>query len=121
MAAEQKDNWADRRDSARVSVEMLVRSYDMKNFETCNGDISMGGARIQFHKPPKDMQVEVMFTLGEREIRLQGDILDMRLLESGLTEARVRFLDWDVRDELALARILQEVSGEWDIEKFNKR
>ncbi|MEW5854224.1 MAG: PilZ domain-containing protein [Myxococcota bacterium] len=115
MTTNQELRWEDRRESLRVPVEMLVRSYDQDTFEVCTGDISLGGARINFRRPPRDPQVEVLLQLGGPwgEVRLQGDIIGFRAV-GNVYEARVCFVDWDTMDELALARMIHEVSQGWE-------
>jgi hypothetical protein len=103
-------SWEDRRDSPRVPAQMWVRSYDQDHFAACEGDVSLGGARIQFLTAPSDTQVEVLMDLDQRKVRLQGEILSMGPATNGLQEARVRFLEGDLMDELALARMLHAAS-----------
>jgi hypothetical protein len=110
MASASTGKWVERRDSLRVPAQMWVRSYDQDDFVSCEGDLSLGGARVQFRRPPTDPQVEVMVELEQREVRLQGEIIAVRAAAAGVHEARVRFLAGDLQDELALARLLQVVA-----------
>lgn len=106
-------NWGERRETVRINAQLLVRTYDQNHFSVCDGDISLGGARIYFNSKPRDTQVEVMFELDDGEVRMQGDIIHVGIVD-GRYEARVRFVDWDLMDELQLARMLHNVSTTWD-------
>jgi hypothetical protein len=107
---------ADRRESIRVNMELMVRSYDRVAFEPASGDISLGGARLRLGSMPRDNMVEVLLQRLEdgSEVRLQGDILSVRPHSQGGFDARVRFVEQDLKDELALARMLHQVEKEWD-------
>lgn len=110
-------SWADRRESIRVNMELMVRSYDRVAFEPASGDISLGGARLRLGSMPRDNMVEVLLQRLEdgSEVRLQGDILSVRPHPQGGFDARVRFVEQDLKDELALARMLHQVEKEWDV------
>ena len=114
MGTAQTQTWGERRETVRVNAQLLVRCYDQNHFMVCDGDISLGGARIVFQDAPKDRQMEVLLDGPDGGARLQGDIMSVRPLPHGAFEARVRFLDWDVMDELHLARMLHRVSSGWD-------
>ncbi|MBI5494139.1 MAG: PilZ domain-containing protein [Deltaproteobacteria bacterium] len=108
-------NGAERREYIRVPLQMLVRSYDSEVFHACEGDLSLGGARIRFAEHPTDPQVEVLVDAGGPfgQVRLQGDIIDLRH-EGDAWEARVQFVESPVTDELGLARLLHRLTEEWE-------
>lgn len=106
---------AERREFLRVPLQMMVRSYDSREFHACDGDLSLGGARIRFPTHPTDDQVEVLLhadgPLGPA--RLQGDIIDLRRVD-GAWEARVQFVESSLSDELGLARLLHGLTRDWE-------
>jgi len=95
---------------------MSVRTYDTPNFLPCPGDISLGGALVTLPARPTDMQVELLVQLPGQELRLQGDIIDV-LPGGPQCQARVKFSELAFQDELAIARFLDNITGEWDLWK----
>ena len=63
---------------------------------------------------PADKQVEVLFNLGGDDLRLQGEVIDVMPSSRGFV-ARVKFEQLELEEERAIARFLDDVSGEWDI------
>src|SRR4051812_48577488 len=93
---------------------MYVRPYDVAYFAPCKGDISLGGAKVTLSEWPLDKQIEVLVHLGSQELRLQGEIIDV-IPGNPLHTARVKFQALLLEDERAIARFLDDVSGEWDV------
>jgi uncharacterized protein (TIGR02266 family) len=103
---------ADRRDSLRVPLRIMVRDAALGgSFEERPGNLSLGGVYFTEGHPPFGTKVEVRFLLpGERiEIRAEGEIL--RVSREGVAfGAHVRFQDLPLESERAIARFLDKAS-----------
>ncbi|MBX5481331.1 MAG: PilZ domain-containing protein [Myxococcaceae bacterium] len=100
----------DRRDSPRYPMTFLVRDSGEDNlWEEREGDLSLGGIHWRGKTPPKGKAVDVRFRLPgvPREIRAQGEIIRLQDLDGGI-HFHVRFTELDVKDELAIARYLDD-------------
>lgn len=118
MADQKSEGGAERRESVRIPVEMWARTYDQARFVACKGDISMGGARVEFRTKPKEKDIEIIVKLGGgmEDLRIQGEIIDVFPTPEGHAfVARVKFTEQLFLDELALARFMDDVSGEWEL------
>jgi hypothetical protein len=100
---------ADRRDSERIPLALLVREPELGgSFEPRSGNLSLGGVRYDALHPPTGNRVEVRFMLpGVREeIRATGEVL--RVSRDGdRYAAHLRFVEIPLDAELAIARYLQ--------------
>jgi hypothetical protein len=100
----------DRRDSARVPIEILVRDAALGgSFEPYRGNVALGGVWFDAFHPPAGSRVELRFLLpgATSEIRVVGEVL--RVSRDGARfGAHVRFVDIPLEAELAIARFLQQ-------------
>ncbi len=101
----------ERRDSPRVPMTFLLRDIaDPKgHWEERQGDLSIGGIAWRGKTPPHGTSVDVRFRLMgvPREIQCKGEII--RVVDQGQAiEFRVRFVELDVKSELAVAKYLDE-------------
>ena len=104
---------ADRRDSVRVPIRLMVRDSELGgSFEERAGNVSLGGVYFTEGHPPFGTHVELRFVLpGERvEVRAEGEILRVSR-EGGAFGAHVRFQDLPLESELAIARFLEKASA----------
>ncbi len=100
---------SDRRDSARISLQLLVRDGALGgSFEPYAGNLSLGGAFFEALHPPAGDRFEVRFLLPglREEIRAQAELLRVTR-EGERFGAHLRFLDLPLDTELAIARFLQ--------------
>jgi len=100
---------ADRRDSARVPLPLLVREEALGgSFEAHDGNLSLGGAYFEALHPPAGDRFQVRFLLpGLRdEIHAQAELLRVNR-EGERFGAHLRFVDLPLETELAIARFLQ--------------
>ena len=108
-ASASHEHEADRRDSARFAVPLLVRDLGIGgSFEPRTGNLSLGGVWFDGLHPPAGTRVEVRFLLPAygQEIRATGEVL--RVTRDGPRfGAHVKFVDIPVDAELAIARFLQ--------------
>jgi len=104
----------ERRISPRVPMAFLVR--DLKegpSYEERHGDIGLGGIWWEGRYPPLGRKVEVRFRLPgvPQEIHASGEII--RLSESGRQLGfHMRFTQLDVESELAIAKYLEQQTGQ---------
>ncbi len=101
---------ADRRDSARVPIQLLVRDAEVGgSFEPFVGNLGIGGVYFEAFHPPVGSRVELRF-LGpgaREEIRVAGEVLRVSR-EGARFGAHVKFVDIPLDAELAIARFLQQ-------------
>jgi uncharacterized protein (TIGR02266 family) len=105
------DKAEDRRDSPRVPMRLkLRRAGSPGDFETRDGDLSLGGCGWPGSGLETGARVEVRFQLPilPDEVEATGEVLQVTDGPQGPT-ARVRFLDLSVEAELAIARHLDDV------------
>lgn len=104
------DPEAERRDSGRVEVDLLVRDAALGgSFEPYRGNFGIGGVYYEALHPPAGRTVEVRFLLpGEREeVQVVGEVLRVTL-EGPRFGAHVKFVEIPLEAELAIARFLQQ-------------
>ncbi len=101
---------ADRRDSARVPIQLLVRDAALGgSFEPYVGNLGIGGVYFEAFHPPVGSRVELRFLVpgAREEIRVAGEVL--RVSQEGPRfGAHVKFVDIGLDAELAIARVLQQ-------------
>jgi hypothetical protein len=100
---------ADRRDSQRVPLQLLVRDVALRgSFEPYAGNLGIGGVYFDALHPPVGSRLELRFLLpGARaETRVTGEVLRVSR-EGERFGAHVRFVDIGLDAELAIARFLQ--------------
>jgi hypothetical protein len=75
-------------------------------FVETEGDLAVGGIFFKAPQPPQGTRLDIRFKLPgqERELEVQGELIDYR---SG---GRVRFVDIDVKAELAIAKYLDDLA-----------
>jgi hypothetical protein len=101
---------ADRRDSERVAIALLVRDAALGgSYEQRSGNLALGGVYYDGLHPPIGNKVEVRFLLpGEpEEIQATGEVLRISR-EGARFGTHVRFVDMPLEAELAIARFLQQ-------------
>jgi hypothetical protein len=100
---------AERRDSGRVRVPLLVRDLGLGgSFEPREGNLSLGGVWFDGLHPPVGTRVEVRFLLprGGTEVHALGEVL--RVTRDGAHfGVHVKFVEIPLEAELAVARFLQ--------------
>jgi PilZ domain len=100
---------ADRRDSGRVEVALLVRDAALGgSFEPRPGNLGLGGVFFDALHPPVGNRLEVRFLLPglQDEIQVTGEVL--RVSREGTRfGTHLRFIDMPLEAELAIARFLQ--------------
>ena len=103
----------DRRDSPRIECELRVRRPGQVRFESFHGDVGLGGARVLLEHAPLGHEVEVGLRIPglQRELRLLGEVIRVTG-GGGRYNAHIRFGELSVKDELALARFLDDASRE---------
>ncbi len=109
-SAQAHDAGADRRESDRVPMEILVRDLGTGgSFEPREGNVALGGVYYQALHPPVGGRVELRFLLpGERgEIRAVGEVLRVSR-EGERFGAHVKFSEIPLEAELAIARFLEK-------------
>jgi hypothetical protein len=100
---------AERRDSARVPLALLVRDLGLGgSFEPRAGNLSLGGVWYDALHPPVGTRVEVRFLLPRAaEVHALGEVL--RVTRDGPRfGVHVRFVQMPLEAELAVARFLEE-------------
>ena len=105
------DKAEDRRDSPRVPMRLKVRRAGSSgDFETRDGDLSLGGCAWQGSGMDAGTKVEVRFKLPilPDEVEATGEVLQVSQNAQGPL-AHVRFMDLPVEAELAIARHLDDV------------
>ncbi len=101
---------ADRRDSARVPIQLLVRDAAVGgSFEPYAGNLALGGVWFEGLHPPVGSRVELRFIVpgAREEIRVAGEVLRVSR-EGPRFGAHVRFVEIPLDAELAIARFLQQ-------------
>ncbi len=100
---------SDRRDSARVSLPLLVRDLDLGgSFEEHPGNLGLGGAYFESLHQPAGNRLEVRFILPGRREEIQALAEVIRVSREGERfGAHLRFVDLPLEAELAIARFLQ--------------
>ncbi len=102
---------ADRRESPRVPLRLMVREVEVGgSFEEREGNLSLGGVYFRSPHPPTGTVVELRFVVGRTEVLAVGEILHVRR-RGGFFGANVKFVDLPLRHELAIARHLQRQAG----------
>ncbi len=101
---------ADRRDSQRVRIHLLVREAALGgSFEPFDGNLGIGGVYFDAAHPPFGSHVELRFLLpgAPEEIQALGEVLRVSR-EGARFGAHVKFVDIPLEAELAIARFLQQ-------------
>ncbi len=101
---------ADRRDSMRVPIQLLVRDSGLGgSFEPYAGNLGIGGVYFEAFHPPVGSRVELRFLVpgAREEIRVAGEVLRVTR-EGERFGAHVKFVDIGLDAELAIARFLQQ-------------
>ncbi len=107
-AAEQSE--ADRRDSRRVPLRLLVRDVALGgSFEPFDGNLGIGGVFYEALHPPVGNRIELRFIVpGSRdEVLAIGEVLRVSR-EGARFGAHVKFVEIPLDAELAIARFLQQ-------------
>ena len=100
---------ADRRDSMRVPIQLLVRDAALGgSFEPYAGNLGIGGVYFEANHPPVGSRVELRFLVpgAREELRVTGEVLRVSR-EGPRFGAHVKFVDIGLDAELAIARYLQ--------------
>lgn len=106
----QERRLGDRRESHRLPIEVEVKQGNSP-FSSHQGNIGIGGV---FFKVPLELPtgalVQLRFTLpGDQAISVKAEVVEITAVgrpeEHG---TRVRFINLDIKDELAIARFLDE-------------
>ncbi len=100
---------ADRRDSMRVPIQLLVRDAGLGgSFEPYAGNLGIGGVYFEAFHPPVGSRVELRFLVpgAREEIRVGGEVLRVTR-EGPRFGAHVKFVEIGLDAELAIARFLQ--------------
>jgi hypothetical protein len=103
------DGEADRRDSMRVPIQLLVRDGGVGgSFEPYTGNLGIGGVYYEAFHPPAGGRVELRFLVpgAREEVRVTGDVLRVTR-EGARFGAHVKFVEIPLDAELAIARWLQ--------------
>lgn len=101
---------AERRDSHRVPVRLLVRDSALGgSFEPFDGNLGIGGVYFEAPHPPAGSRLELRFLVpgAPEEVRALGEVLRISREEDRFG-AHVKFLEIPLEAELAIARYLQE-------------
>jgi len=104
------DREADRRDSQRIPIHLLVREAALGgSFDAYEGNLGLGGVFFDGLHPPLGNRIEVRFLIpGTRhEVEATGEVLRVSR-EGARFGAHVKFVDMPLDAELAIARLLQE-------------
>jgi hypothetical protein len=97
----------ERRDSPRLRKTLEIPSNEGP-IAVCDGDISLGGVRYRTAFPPRRGTIEVRFRLPDVLTEVSAIARVVRTRNDGaFTEVHARFVDMDLKDELALARFLE--------------
>jgi PilZ domain len=110
LGPEREGREADRRDSGRVDVALLVRDAALGgSFEPRRGNLGLGGVFFDALHPPVGNKLEVRFILPglPDEIQATGEVLRVSR-EGALFGTHLRFIDMPLEAELAIARFLQQ-------------
>lgn len=105
---------ADRRESRRVPVELMVRDLGLGgSFEPKRGNLALGGVFYDDLHAPAGDRVEVRFLLpgghgGSRQpIHALAEVIEAVPTDE-LFGVRLRFVEIPLEDEMAIARCLQD-------------
>jgi hypothetical protein len=101
---------ADRRDSGRVPIQLLVRDAAVGgSFEPYAGNLGIGGVYFEALHPPLGHQLELRFLLpgAPEELLVAGEVVRVSR-EGARFGAHVKFVEIPLDAELAIARFLQE-------------
>lgn len=101
---------ADRRDSQRVPIQLLVRDAAIGgSFEPYLGNLGIGGVYFDALHPPVGSKVELRFLVpgASQEIQATGEVLRVSR-EGDRFGAHVKFVTIPLDAELAIARFLQQ-------------
>ncbi len=100
---------ADRRDSLRISVPLLIREAALGgSFEPYAGNLGLGGVFFEALHPPAGDRFEVRFLLPGLPAEVQTRAELLRVTREGERfGAHLRFVDLPLETELAIARFLQ--------------
>ncbi|ACL64010.1 type IV pilus assembly PilZ [Anaeromyxobacter dehalogenans 2CP-1] len=101
---------ADRRDSGRVPLELLVRDAALGgSFEPRRGNLALGGVYFDGLHPPAGSRFELRFILPGHggEIRAVAEVLGVTR-EDERFGTHLRFVEIPLDAELAIARFLQQ-------------
>ena len=100
---------ADRRDSGRVAIALLVRDAALGgSYEQHRGNLGLGGVFYDGLHPPIGNKIEVRFLLPglREEIQARGEVL--RISREGTRfGTHVRFVEIPLDAEMTLARAFQ--------------
>jgi hypothetical protein len=109
-AAPPAEPTAERRDSARVPVKLLVRDFALGgSFEPFDGNLGIGGVWFEALHPPVGGALELRFLVpgAREEVHVLGDVVRVTR-EGDRFGAHVKFVDIPLEAELAIARWLQQ-------------
>jgi hypothetical protein len=101
---------ADRRDSERIPIHLLVREAALGgSFEPYEGNLGLGGVFFDGLHPPSGPRIEVRFLIPgtKHEIEATGEVLRVSR-EGARFGTHVKFVDMPLSSELAIARFLQD-------------
>ena len=101
---------ADRRDSHRVPIQLLVRDSALGgSFEPFQGNLGIGGVYYDALHPPVGSRVELRFIVpgAREEVHAIGEVLRVSR-EGSRFGAHVKFVEIPLDAELAIARFLQQ-------------
>lgn len=110
--SKQEPSAAERRDSPRVPMKLLVRDKaEGGSFEEYAGDLAVGGVYFRGRYPPEGNLFEVRFHLPghDKDIRITGELLRVRD-EAGGKGYHLRFKDVDLASEMAIAKYLDDLA-----------
>jgi len=99
--------YAERRESPRVPIRLAARLPGEAHFEPFEGDLSLGGARVDLSHPPFGNEMEIAIPLPDEPLplRLLADVL--RVTGGGMNwRAHLRFRELPLQVEMAIARYL---------------
>jgi hypothetical protein len=102
-----EDNWADKRDSARIPTQLKVLGA-MEGEETLvQGDVSIGGARARLPYIPAVVRVSVQLDTG---LVIPGEFYSVRPSTEGGADVIIRFRDLPLDVEMKLARFIDDAA-----------
>ena len=100
---------ADRRDSGRIPIHLLVRDAALGgSFEPYEGNLGLGGVFFGGPHPPAGNRIELRFLIPgtKHEVEATGEVLQVSQ-EGARFGTHVKFVDLPLQSELAIARLLQ--------------
>lgn len=97
----------ERRESPRLKRQLEVPSEEGVSI-LCEGDLSLGGVRFRTAFPPRARELEIRFTLPDvlGEVSALAEVVRTQQ-DGAFIEVHARFIDLDLKAELALARFLE--------------